>query len=80
MRITRIESIILLDKLHIVKVHTDEGLVGVGEVSPMNAHVTHSVVEQALTPLLSARKPPTSSGCGAGCTRSRTSSGPAVPS
>jgi D-arabinonate dehydratase/D-galactarolactone cycloisomerase len=52
MRITRIESIILLDKLHIVKVHTDEGLVGVGEVSPMNAHVSHSVVEQALAPLL----------------------------
>lgn len=52
MRITRIESIILLDKLHILKIHTDEGLVGVGEVSPMNAHVTHSVVEQALAPLL----------------------------
>jgi D-galactarolactone cycloisomerase len=52
MRITNIESIILLDKLHIVKVHTDEGLVGVGEVSPMNAHVSHSVVEQALAPLL----------------------------
>jgi L-alanine-DL-glutamate epimerase-like enolase superfamily enzyme len=52
MRITQIESIILLDKLHIIKVHTDEGLVGVGEVSPMNAHVTHSIVEQALAPLL----------------------------
>jgi L-alanine-DL-glutamate epimerase-like enolase superfamily enzyme len=52
MRLTRIESIILLDKLHIVKVHTDEGLVGVGEISPMNAHVSHSVVEQALAPLL----------------------------
>ena len=80
MRITRIESIILLDKLHIVKVHTDEGLVGVGEISPMNAHVSHSVVEQAWHRCWSARRRPTSSGCGAGCTPSRTSSVPAAPS
>jgi hypothetical protein len=47
MKITEIESIILLGKLHIVKVHTDEGLTGVGEVSPMNAAVTHALVEHA---------------------------------
>lgn len=52
MLITAVESIILLDKLHLIKVHTDEGLVGVGEVSPMNAAVTHAVVEKALAPLL----------------------------
>jgi L-alanine-DL-glutamate epimerase-like enolase superfamily enzyme len=52
MKITEIESIILLGKLHIVKVHTDEGLTGVGEVSPMNAAVTHALVEHALAPLL----------------------------
>ena len=37
MRITRIESIILLDKLHIVKVHTDEGLVGDANLAAYNA-------------------------------------------
>jgi L-alanine-DL-glutamate epimerase-like enolase superfamily enzyme len=52
MKITQIESIVLLDKLHIVKVHTDEGLVGVGEISPMNAAVTHTMIERALSPLL----------------------------
>ena len=52
MRITEIESIILLDRIHLVRVHTDEGLTGIGEVSPMNAHVTHSVIEHALAPLL----------------------------
>ena len=52
MKIIEIESIILLDKLHIIKVHTDEGITGIGEVSPMNAQVSHSVVEHALAPLL----------------------------
>ena len=52
MLITEVESIILLDKLHLIKIHTDERLVGVGEVSPMNAAVTHAVVESALAPLL----------------------------
>jgi L-alanine-DL-glutamate epimerase-like enolase superfamily enzyme len=52
MRITEIESIILLDRIHLVRIHTDEGLTGIGEVSPMNAHVTHSIVEHALKPLL----------------------------
>lgn len=52
MKITEIESIVLMDRLHIVKVHTDEGLVGVGEVSPMNAAVTHTLIERALRPLL----------------------------
>src|SRR5215470_13229470 len=57
MRITAVDSIVLLDKLHIVKIHTDEGLVGVGEVSPMNAAVTHSIVERVLTPLLVGEDP-----------------------
>lgn len=57
MKITSIESIVLLDKLHLVKIHTDEGLVGVGEVSPMNAAVTHSIVDQVLAPLLLGENP-----------------------
>lgn len=57
MIITSISSIVLLDRFHLVKVHTDEGLVGVGEVSPMNAHVTHAVVENVLAPLLVGEDP-----------------------
>lgn len=57
MRITSIESIVLLDRFHLVKVHTDEGLVGVGEISPMSAWVTHAVVERALAPLLVGEDP-----------------------
>ena len=52
MIITEVESIVLLDRLHFVKVHTDEGLVGIGEVSPMKAAVTHSIVSTVLAPLL----------------------------
>ena len=52
MKITQVESIVLLDKYHCVRVHTDEGLVGIGEVSPMNALVTHVMVEKALAPLI----------------------------
>ncbi|MBZ2198985.1 mandelate racemase/muconate lactonizing enzyme family protein [Occultella gossypii] len=57
MRITQVESIILLEQFHIVKVHTDEGLIGIGEISPMNAAVTHAIVEHALAPLLVGEDP-----------------------
>ncbi|GAB3741755.1 mandelate racemase/muconate lactonizing enzyme family protein [Microlunatus parietis] len=52
MIITEVESIVLLGRLHFVKVHTDEGLVGLGEISPMNAAVTHTMITSALGPLL----------------------------
>ena len=57
MKITQVESIVLLDKYHFVRVHTDEGLVGIGEVSPMNALVTHVMVEKALAPLIIGASP-----------------------
>jgi len=57
MKITRVESIILLKRFHLVQVHTDEGLVGIGEISPMNAEVTHSLVQHALAPLLVGEDP-----------------------
>lgn len=56
-KITQVESIVLLDKYHIVRIHTDEGLVGIGEVSPMNALVTHAMVEKALAPLIIGASP-----------------------
>ncbi len=37
MKVTRVESIVLLGRYHLVRVFTDEGIDGVGEVSPMNA-------------------------------------------
>ena len=52
MRITQVESTVLLGRYQLVRVHTDEGVTGVGEVSPMNVAVTHTLVEKALAPLL----------------------------
>lgn len=52
MRITEVESIVLMDRLHFVKVHTDEGLIGIGEISPMKASVTHTIVSTVLGPML----------------------------
>jgi L-alanine-DL-glutamate epimerase-like enolase superfamily enzyme len=57
MKITRVESIVLLGQYQLVRVETDEGVTGVGEVSPMNAQVTHSMVENALAPLLVGEDP-----------------------
>jgi L-alanine-DL-glutamate epimerase-like enolase superfamily enzyme len=56
-KISSVESIILMDQYHLVRVQTDEGLSGVGEVSPMNARVTHALVEHALAPLLIGQDP-----------------------
>ncbi len=52
MKIERVESIVLLERFHLVRVHTDDGIVGLGEVSPMNAAVTHAFVENVLAPLV----------------------------
>ncbi len=49
-RIARVESIILLDRYQLVRVHTTDGVAGVGEVSPMQVAVTHALVESALAP------------------------------
>jgi L-alanine-DL-glutamate epimerase-like enolase superfamily enzyme len=57
MRITQVESIVLLGRYQLVRVHTDGGVTGVGEVSPMNVAVTHTLVEKALAPLLVGEDP-----------------------
>jgi D-arabinonate dehydratase/D-galactarolactone cycloisomerase len=56
-RITRVESIVLMGSLHLVRVHTDEGLSGVGEVSPMGVAVTHAFVTDVLAPMLVGEDP-----------------------
>lgn len=57
MRITAVESLILVDRFHIIRVHTDEGFSGVGTVSAMNARVTDAFVRYALAPLVVGRDP-----------------------
>lgn len=52
MIITEVESIVLLDRYQLVRIRTDDGLAGVGEVSPMNVSVTHPMVEKVFAPLL----------------------------
>jgi L-alanine-DL-glutamate epimerase-like enolase superfamily enzyme len=57
MKVTRVESIVLMERYQLVRVHTDEGVVGVGEVSPMNVAVTHTLVEKSLAPLVVGENP-----------------------
>jgi L-alanine-DL-glutamate epimerase-like enolase superfamily enzyme len=51
-RITEVESIVLLNQFHLVRITTEDGITGVGEVSPMDAAVSDAVVQHALRPLL----------------------------
>ncbi len=57
MKVTQVESIVLLGRYQLVRVHTDEGVVGVGEVSPMDVAVTHPLVEKSLAPLVVGENP-----------------------
>jgi L-alanine-DL-glutamate epimerase-like enolase superfamily enzyme len=57
MKITKVDSIVLLDQYHLIRIETDEGISGVGEVSPMKAAVTHSIVESWLAPLIIGQDP-----------------------
>jgi L-alanine-DL-glutamate epimerase-like enolase superfamily enzyme len=57
MKVTRVESVVLMGRYQLVRVHTDEGVVGVGEVSPMNVAVTHTLVEKSLAPLVVGENP-----------------------
>lgn len=56
MKITRVEPILLEWNL-LVRVHTDEGLTGWGECSPMNNRLVLAHLEHALGPLVVGRDP-----------------------
>ncbi len=56
MKITRIEPLLLPPNL-LVRVHTDEGIVGYGECSPMNNAVVASHLEHALSRVVVGRDP-----------------------
>ena len=53
MKITKITSFIYPEYLtHIVRVDTDEGIVGYGECSPMSVHVTAQIIRDNIAPKL----------------------------
>jgi L-alanine-DL-glutamate epimerase-like enolase superfamily enzyme len=56
MKITRIEPLILGRSI-LVRVHTDEGLTGIGECSPMNAPVIAAHIQHSLAPLAVGEDP-----------------------
>src|SRR5579875_336114 len=57
MKVTAVESLVLLHKYHLVRVRTDEGIAGIGEVSPMAPTVTDALVRDTLTPIVVGRDP-----------------------
>ena len=57
MKITKIETLIAGGQYIIVKVITDEGLIGIGECSPMNAPIISTFIEQAVNPLAVGEDP-----------------------
>jgi L-alanine-DL-glutamate epimerase-like enolase superfamily enzyme len=56
MKITQVEPLILRPSIF-VRVHTDEGLTGIGECSPMNARVIAAHIEHSLAPLVIGEDP-----------------------
>ena len=57
MRITDVKTTIALGRSIFVQVYTDEGLVGLGECSPMNAPVLAHFVDTVLKPLVVGQDP-----------------------
>lgn len=51
MKITQIQPVVLDGRFVLVRVETDEGLVGYGECSPMNAPIVAAIIEHAVRPL-----------------------------
>lgn len=56
MKITEIEPLILRSSIF-VRVHTDAGVTGIGECSPMNARVIAAHIEHSLAPLVIGEDP-----------------------
>lgn len=57
MKIRDIETVIAGGQYVIVKVITDDGVIGLGECSPMNAPIIASFIEHAITPLALGEDP-----------------------
>jgi L-alanine-DL-glutamate epimerase-like enolase superfamily enzyme len=57
MKITRVECLILDQQFPFVKVHTDAGITGIGEIFRRNAPIYKAAVESALAPVLIGKDP-----------------------
>src|SRR5215210_6748996 len=57
MKITDVQTTLLKTGSIFVQVHTDEGIRGIGECSPMNGRVLAHFVETALKPLVVGENP-----------------------
>ncbi len=57
MKITRVECFILDKQYPFVKVHTDEGVTGIGEMFRRNAPIHEAAVDGVLAPNLIGKDP-----------------------
>jgi L-alanine-DL-glutamate epimerase-like enolase superfamily enzyme len=57
MRITRVTALNLAHQVVLVRVHTDAGIEGIGEASPMYPRVICAVINDVLAPLLEGEDP-----------------------
>jgi L-alanine-DL-glutamate epimerase-like enolase superfamily enzyme len=57
MKIARVESLIVLKQYHFVRIHTDEGISGIGEIGSRWTSVTDAIVRDYLAPLLIGQSP-----------------------
>jgi galactonate dehydratase len=57
MRITEVIALNLADQVVLVRVHTDAGIEGIGEASPMYPQIICAVVREVLAPLLEGENP-----------------------
>nr|MDO8116003.1 mandelate racemase/muconate lactonizing enzyme family protein [Candidatus Sigynarchaeota archaeon] len=57
MKITDVRTYVLMNSSIFVRVFTDEGITGTGECSPMNCHVTGTLINHTLKPFLIGKNP-----------------------
>jgi len=56
-KITAIESLVMFGQYHFVRVHTDEGISGLGEIGSRETATTDPLVRKGLAPLLIGQNP-----------------------
>jgi L-alanine-DL-glutamate epimerase-like enolase superfamily enzyme len=56
-KITGVESLVMFGQYHFVRVHTDEGITGLGEIGSRETATTDPLVRKGLAPLLLGRSP-----------------------
>jgi L-alanine-DL-glutamate epimerase-like enolase superfamily enzyme len=56
-KITEIESLRMFEEYHLVRVRTDQGIVGIGEIGSRHTLATETLLHKALGPMLIGRNP-----------------------